>query len=58
MANFIQKQFKENKYSQVNSMQEFTNVLTTDLCSICKDEHLRISLKPNVRISLVKRGYF
>jgi len=48
MANFIQKQFKENKYSRVNSIQEFTNVLTTDLRSICKDEHLRISLKPNL----------
>jgi len=48
MANFIQKQFKENKYSEVNSMQEFTNVLTTDLRSICKDEHLRISLKSNL----------
>lgn len=48
MANFIQKQFKENKYSQVNSMQEFTHMLTTDLRSICKDEHLRISLNSNL----------
>lgn len=48
MANFIKRQYKENKYNQVNSMQEFTNMLTTDLRSICKDEHLRILSRKNL----------
>jgi formylglycine-generating enzyme required for sulfatase activity len=48
MANFIQKQFKEKKYRHVNGLQEFTNVLTRDLRSICKDEHLRISFVQNL----------
>lgn len=48
MAGFIQKQFKENKYRHVNSMQEFTDVLTRDLRSICKDQHLRISFTRNL----------
>ena len=48
MSDFIQKQFKENKYDQISSIKEFPNVLTADLWSVCKDEHFRVNFEPNL----------
>jgi len=47
MERHIQDRSKAGKYNRISDIEEFTQILTKDLRSICKDKHLRVRFNPN-----------
>ena len=52
MENHVRKQFAQGEYQQAKNIQEFAEVLTKDLQSKSKDEHLKLLSDP---VFLVKK---
>ncbi len=51
MSNLIRKNFKIGAYNALQNPHDFANQLTTDLVSVSKDKHLRVTYTPIVKAS-------
>jgi hypothetical protein len=46
MEAFVRKQFKDGKYKSITQLDAFTQALTEDLRSVCRDRHLAVRPQP------------
>lgn len=51
MEKYLRKQYKDKKYADLTSMQDFTRKLTEDLREISKDKHLGVSFMSDEMIA-------
>ncbi len=54
MEKYIRKQYKNKAYEKITNLEEFTEVLTTDLREICHDLHLRVSYISPERLAQIE----